>query len=203
MAISVQSLLWLFKFSVGHCKSMMLLRRNPIKLLCLPCVYLASYPGLLTPVFVTCSTNVGEDLVKLHDHVLWRTWTLGGCVEEWLIHRETASKWVCYRSQTQTIEQLSTRHQAVLGSERLYGRNVPLLHTFTQRPGMSLHMISLTRPSPTLVQQVTNAGMRRPGYEATVYPLYHSCLKFTRLSPPELRGNEFANQFHVMRVSEY
>ena len=63
VAISVQSLFRLFKFSVGHCKSMMLLRRNPIKLLCLPCVYLASYPGLLTPVFVTCSTNVGEGLM--------------------------------------------------------------------------------------------------------------------------------------------
>jgi len=70
------------------------------KLLCLPCVYLASYPGLLTPVFVTnvtpvfvtCSTNVGEGLVKQHDHVQRHTWTLGGYVEEWLIYRETASK---------------------------------------------------------------------------------------------------------------
>ena len=87
--------------SVRHCKSMMLLRRNPVKLLCLPCVYLASYPGLLTPVFVTCSTNVGEVLVKLHGHVHWRTWTLGECVEEWHIHRETASKWVHYQFSTQ------------------------------------------------------------------------------------------------------
>jgi len=28
-------------------------------------ILLASYPGLLTPAFVACSTNVGEGLVKL------------------------------------------------------------------------------------------------------------------------------------------
>ena len=37
-------------------------------------------------------------------------------------------------------------------------RNVPLLHTSTQRPGMSLHVISFTRSSPTLVLQVASAG---------------------------------------------
>ena len=26
---------------------------------------IASFPGLLTPVFVTCSTNIGEGLVEL------------------------------------------------------------------------------------------------------------------------------------------
>jgi len=30
-----------------------------------PHIWLASYPGLLTPAFVACSTNVGEGLVKL------------------------------------------------------------------------------------------------------------------------------------------
>jgi len=33
--------------------------------------------------------------------------------------------------------------------------------------GTSLHVISFTRPSPVLVLQVTNARVRRPGYEAT------------------------------------
>jgi len=28
-------------------------------------------------------------------------------------------------------------------------------------------------------------------------------LKFTRLPPPELRGNDFANEFHITRVSNY
>ena len=37
---------------------------------------------------------------------------------------------------------------------------------------MSLHMIS-TRPSPVLVLQVTNAGVRRPGYEATIIILIY------------------------------
>jgi len=36
---------------------------------------LASYPGLLTPVFVACSTNTGEGLVKL-SHMVWGTWML-------------------------------------------------------------------------------------------------------------------------------
>ena len=45
--------------------------------------------------------------------------------------------------------------------------NVPLLHTSTQRPPMSLHVTSFTRPSPVLVLQATNAGVRRPGNEAT------------------------------------
>jgi len=39
---------------------------------------------LLTPVFVTYSTNVGEGLLK-PNHMPWHTWTLGGHVEEWHI----------------------------------------------------------------------------------------------------------------------
>ena len=42
--------------------------------------HLASYPGLLTPVFVACSTNVGEGLVKLVTCS-----DVHGCVEEWHI----------------------------------------------------------------------------------------------------------------------
>ena len=38
---------------------------------------IASYPGLLTPVFVPCSTNAGRDLVKVSD-MQWRTWMCGG-----------------------------------------------------------------------------------------------------------------------------
>ena len=34
------------------------------------------------------------------------------------------------------------------------------------RPGMSMHVTQFTRPSPTLVLQATNTGVRRPGYEA-------------------------------------
>ena len=48
---------------------------------------------------------------------------------------------------------------------QLYRRIVPLLRMSIQRPGMSLHVNSFTRPSPVLVLQATNAGVRRPGYE--------------------------------------
>jgi len=48
-----------------------------------------------------------------------------------------------------------------------FSGNVPLLHMSTQRLAMSLHVISFTRPSPTLVLQAANAGVRRPGYEAS------------------------------------
>ena len=44
-----------------------------------------------------------------------------------------------------------------------YSGNVPILHTSTQHPGIPLHVISFTRPSPTLVLQATNAGVRKPG----------------------------------------
>jgi len=38
---------------------------------------LASYPGLLAPVFVALNTSMGEGLVKL-SHVVWCTWMCGG-----------------------------------------------------------------------------------------------------------------------------
>jgi len=38
---------------------------------------LASPPGLVAPVFVACSANMGEGLVKL-SHVQWCIWTCGG-----------------------------------------------------------------------------------------------------------------------------
>jgi len=72
---------------------------------------LASYPGLLTPAFVACSTNAGEGRIKL-SHVVWRTWTCGGVAHS----RKTASKRVRYRLQTRTVEQLSARHLTVLAT---------------------------------------------------------------------------------------
>jgi len=45
--------------------------------------------------------------------------------------------------------------------------------TSIQHPvlGTSLHVISFTRPSPILVLQATNAGVRRPGHEVSPNPL--------------------------------
>jgi len=42
---------------------------------------------------------------------------------------------------------------------------------------MSLYMTEFTRPSPALVLQATNAGVRRPGYEATVRALQCGTLR--------------------------
>ena len=60
---------------------------------------LASYPGLLAPVFVACSTNVhtGEGLVKL-SHVVWRTWTCGGVAHSFCtaVKRLSESKKRCH-----------------------------------------------------------------------------------------------------------
>jgi len=50
-------------------------------------VVVASYPGLLTPAFVACSTNAGEGLAKL---IMCND--VPGHVEEWHIPRKTASE---------------------------------------------------------------------------------------------------------------
>jgi len=69
----------------------------------------------------------------------------------------------------------STRHQActVLATffefrKLLYSCTEGRCHSST-RPGMSLHVISFTRPSPALVMQAINAGVRRPEFEAIAY----------------------------------
>ena len=135
---------------------------------------LVSYPGLLTPAFVACSTNAEEGQVKL---IMCND--VAGRVEEWrsgtfpekpqvstllianMDHR------MIERSTSDSLGDVSWVQNATL---QLYRRNVPLLHTSTQHPGMSLHVISFTRPSPVLVLQATNTGVRRPGYEASFDP---------------------------------
>ena len=129
---------------------------------------LASYPALLAPALVACSNNAGEGLVKLSDVVF----SVLGCVEEWHIPGKTASKLVHYRLRTRTIERLSTRHQTVLAMflgfrKPLYSCTEGMCHSFT-RPGMSYHVTRFTRPSPALLWQATNTGVRRPGYEPSL-----------------------------------
>jgi len=51
---------------------------------------------------------------------------------------------------------------------------------------MSLHVISLTRPSPVLALQVTNAGVNRPGYEASTKGV-RSCLEAHHMDTPHVR----------------
>jgi len=129
------------------------------------CLSIALYPGLLTPAFVTCSTNMGEGLVKL-SHVVWHTWTCGECH----IPTKTASKRVCYWLQTRTVEQLSAQHQTVLVTFLGFRK---LLTTVQKECATPPHVqvrhtwLSFTRPSPALVLQAKNAGARRPGYKAS------------------------------------
>ena len=129
--------------------------------------HLASYPGLLAPAFVTCSTNVGEGLVKL-SHVVWRTWTCGGVAHS----RKTASKQVPYRLQTRTVERLSAWHQTVLVTFLGFrSRFTAVQKECATPPHIQVRhttWLSFTRPSPALVLQATNAGVRRPGNKANL-----------------------------------
>jgi len=94
-----------------------------------------------------------------------------GRVEEWHIPRKTASKRVRYRSQTQTVERLSARHQAVLATflgfrKPLYSCTEEMCHSFPPSKYVIHRDSVLPGLPPLFVLQVTNAGARRPGYEA-------------------------------------
>ena len=65
-----------------------------------------------------------------------------------------------------------------------FSGNVPLLLMSTQRLDMSLHVISFTKPSPTLVLQATNAEVRRPGYEANAERVSPVVLYTSMISTP-------------------
>ena len=103
-------------------------------------IMVASYPGLLTPAFVACSTNTGEGLVKL-SHVRWCTWMCGGVAHSFC----TAVK---------RLSESKKRHHARLSDIEC---SVVVHCTW----------LSFTRPSPALVLQATNTGVRRAGYEAS------------------------------------
>jgi len=76
----------------------------------------------------------------------------------------------CLMSSPQSFH--GSRLQSVMHSLTCLSENVPLLHTSTQRPGTSLHVISFTKPSSVLVLQATNTGVRRSGYKARHPPHY-------------------------------
>ena len=72
-----------------------------------------------------------------------------------------------YRLLTETIKRLSARHQTVLATflrfrKPLYSCTEGMCHS-SIRPGTSYHMTQFYQ-----VLQATNAGARRPGYEASV-----------------------------------
>ena len=107
-----------------------------------PCEQFALYPGLLTPASVTCSANAGEDLVKLitcND--------VPGRVEEWHIPGKTGALLIANTDQKTTECLNQTVLVMFLGFRKLlYSCREGMCHSST-RPGISLHVISFTRPS--------------------------------------------------------
>ena len=110
----------------------------------------ASYPGLLTPAFVACSTNAGEGLVKLSHAVTYLdVWRSGTFLEKQQVSEcATDYKHRCRTTEHLTSDSLGNVSWIQKAILQLYRKNVLLLHT-------SRHVI------------VTNDGVRRCGYEAT------------------------------------
>ena len=96
----------------------------------LRCCWLASYPGLLTPVFVACSINAREGLVKL-SHLVWRTWTCGGVV----VYSCKAAFWIqdTLLRLSDVLRSVVLRSVFAIGSTLTccFSGNVPLLHKST------------------------------------------------------------------------
>jgi len=86
---------------------------------------------------------------------------------------------VTCRLQTRTVEQLSARHQTDLATflgfrKPLYSCTEGMCHSSTH-PGRTYHVTQFYQAFPhVIVLQATNAGVRRPGYEATVIDLASS-----------------------------
>ena len=96
-----------------------------------PTVAVALYPGLLTPVFVTCSTNAGEGLVKLSRGMtyldVWRSGTF-------LLYSCKAAFWIQESRQDCLMTSAQLFYgpclQSVVHSLTCcFCGNVPLLHT--------------------------------------------------------------------------
>ena len=114
--------------------------------------YLASYPGLLTTLFVTHSTNAGEGPVKLTtcDDVpgylvnVWRsgTYLLYSCITAFWNKKHCQNFLI---SSTQSICGLCLGLEVHSPTYSFFW-NVPLLHTSTQCLGTSMHVTS----SPSL-----------------------------------------------------
>jgi len=124
--------------------------------------HIASYPGLLTPVFVACSTNAGEGLVNL-SQVSWRTLTWGRVAHSFCraVKRLSESKkrcQDCLMSSTQSFYGLCL--QSVVHSLAVFPG---LCHSST-RPGMSYHVTQFYQAFP----HVNTASDKRRGEKAWV-----------------------------------
>ena len=131
--------------------------------------HLASYPGLLTPAFVACSTNAGEGLVKLVKCArtyldVWRSGTF-------ILYSCKVAFWI----QATSPRLSDVERSVVLWSVFAIGSTLAYLLLFLEcatPPHVQVchcTWFSFTRPSPVLVLQATNAGVRRPGYETLTH----------------------------------
>ena len=125
-------------------------------------------------LFVACSTNAGEGLVKL-SHVVWRTWMCGGVAHSFC----AVVKWLS-ESQGMQPRLSDVERSVVLRSMFAIGSALTYLWVFREcatPPHVQVRhttWLSFTRRSPAL--QAKNTGARRPGYEAKGN---HSVVKMT------------------------
>ena len=112
------------------CSHLMPLSRSP-PYICLVNAVLsfnvALYPGLLTPVFVTCSINAGEGLVKLSHLDVWRSDTFL-CTAVKRFSESKKRRQDCLMSSAQLFYGPYLQSVAHSLTCRFCG-NVPLLHT--------------------------------------------------------------------------
>jgi len=133
-------------------------------------LYIALYPGLLTPAFVSCCTRVGEGLVKLitwngipgHWVDVWRSGTF-------LLYSCKAAFWTQETSPGLSDVECSVVYSLCLQSvvHSLTCSFLGMCHSSTRPPNVQVcHCMWSVLPGlpPALVLQVTNTGVRRPGY---------------------------------------
>ena len=127
---------------------------------------LASFPGLLTPAFIT-STDAGGGLVILVtcSDVQGR-WACGGVEHSFC----TAAGWLSGPEKCHQDCLMSTA-QSLSGSwMQLLAHSLAVFQECATPPHVTCPPSKYqfyTRPCPALVLQATNAGVRRSGYEAS------------------------------------
>ena len=134
---------------------------------------LASYPGLLGPAFVTCSTNAGRPgKTESRGMTYLDVWRSG----PFLLYSCKATFWI----QETSLRLSDVERSVVLRSVFAIGSALAYLLFFREcATPPHVHVrhttwLSFTRPSPALVlANATNTGARRPGYEARDKWVFH------------------------------
>ena len=129
-------------------------------------------PRPFAPALVACSTNVRECLAILVTCSDIPEHYVGGRVEDWHIPRipqvsECATEHSCGPCNKQLISGSHNNISSVQKAyQQLYRRKMWLVHMSTQRPGMSLHMVTFTRPSRINTVSDMASGKRAPTEKA-------------------------------------